>query len=305
MDSPSNFRQPGQKRRQKKPGSKPQLYEDTSMQQPPPPQYGYGPPPGQGNYDPNAFAGMPGSQILNDPMANMAMQYGSSLADQGKDYVNKNLEKYVATSRLKYYFAVDTAYVGKKLGLLLFPFTQSDWSIKYNSDEPVQPRFELNAPDLYIPSMAFVTYVLVAGIVLGTQNRFTPEQLGIQASSAFVWLIIELVVIMISLYIMNVNTNLKYTDVIAYCGYKFVGMIFALIAGLVFLANGYYCVLLWFGITISVFLIRTLRVQLLSQTADDGFSRGSKRSWYLILSISLLQPLMMWWLTSHIMFHRI
>jgi hypothetical protein len=34
-----------------------------------------------------------------------------------------------------------------------------------------------------------------------------------------VWLIIELVVIMLSLYIMNVNTSLKYTDVIAYCGY--------------------------------------------------------------------------------------
>ena len=55
--------------------------------------------------------------------------------------------------------------------------------------------------------------------------RFTPEQLGIQASSALVWLIIELVVIMLSLYIMNVNTSLKYTDVIAYCGYKFVGWV--------------------------------------------------------------------------------
>ena len=303
MDTPSNFRQSGQKRRQKKPGSKPQLYEDTSMQ-PPPQQYGYGSPPPVQGHDQSGFVGIPGSQILNDPMANMAMQYGSSLADQGKDYVNKNLEKYVATSRLKYYFAVDTAYVGKKLGLLLFPFTQSDWSIKYNSDEPVQPRFELNAPDLYIPSMAFVTYVLVAGIVLGTQNRFTPEQLGIQASSALVWLIIELVVIMLSLYIMNVNTSLKYTDVIAYCGYKFVGMIFSLIAGLIFLSNGYYLVLLWFGITISVFLIRTLRVQLLSQTDSDGFSRGSKRSWYLILSISLIQPIMMWWITSHIIFHK-
>lgn len=35
------------------------------------------------------------------------------------------LEKYVATSKLKYYFAVDTAYVGKKLGLLIFPYTHS------------------------------------------------------------------------------------------------------------------------------------------------------------------------------------
>jgi hypothetical protein len=30
---------------------------------------------------------------------------------------------------------------------------------------------------------------------------------------------------MLSLYIMNVNTSLKYTDVIAYCGYKFVGWV--------------------------------------------------------------------------------
>ena len=40
----------GQKRRQKKPGSKPQLFEDTSMQ-PPPQHYGYGsPPPVQGTF---------------------------------------------------------------------------------------------------------------------------------------------------------------------------------------------------------------------------------------------------------------
>lgn len=39
--------------------------------------------------------------------------------------------------------------------------------MKYEQDGPVQPRFEINAPDLYIPTMAYVTYVLVAGFVLG------------------------------------------------------------------------------------------------------------------------------------------
>jgi len=48
-----------------------------------------------------------------------------------------------------------------------------DWSIKYEADsQPVQPRYEINAPDLYIPVMAYVTYVLVAGLVLGTQERY-------------------------------------------------------------------------------------------------------------------------------------
>jgi hypothetical protein len=53
--------------------------------------------------------------------------------------------------------------------------------------------------------------------------RFTPEQLGLQASTALVWIIIELVAVMLSLYIMNLSTELKYMDILAYTGYKFVG----------------------------------------------------------------------------------
>lgn len=46
-----------------------------------------------------------------------------------------------------------------------------DWTCKYSKSEPVAPRYEINAPDLYIPLMAFVTYILLAGSVLGTQMR--------------------------------------------------------------------------------------------------------------------------------------
>ncbi|XP_005097008.1 protein YIF1B-B [Aplysia californica] len=291
-----------------------QYFQDFGMQNPQPymqnpgqPDMFYG---GQG-FDQGAYGGQmagmpqfPGQQLLNDPMANMAMQYGQQLAGQGKDIVNKNVEKYISSSKLKYYFAVDTAYVGKKLGLLLFPFTHSDWSIRYNQEEPIAPRYEINAPDLYIPVMAFVTYVLVAGMVLGIQDRFTPEQLGVQASSALVWLIIELVAMSLSLYIMNLNTELKYLDIVAYCGYKFVGMTFSLLAGAAFGSTAYYCVLLWFCLSLVFFLMRTLKVQVLPHQDDDGFTRGGKRSLYLILSVSLVQPLLMWWLTSYIMVFR-
>lgn len=30
--------------------------------------------------------------------------------------------------------------------------------MKYDQNEPIQPKFEVNAPDLYIPAMAFLTY---------------------------------------------------------------------------------------------------------------------------------------------------
>jgi hypothetical protein len=37
--------------------------------------------------------GYMGQNYLNDPMANMAMQYGQTLAHQGQDYVHKNVRK--------------------------------------------------------------------------------------------------------------------------------------------------------------------------------------------------------------------
>lgn len=55
-------------------------------------------------------------------MANVAVHYGQALVASGRQIVDKELEKYVAVSRLKYYFAVDSAYVGKKLSVILFPF---------------------------------------------------------------------------------------------------------------------------------------------------------------------------------------
>lgn len=58
-------------------------------------------------------------------VANMAVQYGQTLANQGREYVDQKLEKYVSMSQIKYYFAVDTQYVMKKIQLLFFPYTHS------------------------------------------------------------------------------------------------------------------------------------------------------------------------------------
>ena len=74
--------------RQRAPPSN-QLFEDTSQ---PPAQamYGGAPPPQGGYMQPsNNF---PGSNFLSDPMvANAAMQYGQSLAGQGKQILEENV----------------------------------------------------------------------------------------------------------------------------------------------------------------------------------------------------------------------
>ncbi|XP_042271046.1 protein YIF1B isoform X3 [Thunnus maccoyii] len=206
-------------------------------------------------------AGLTGQSLLSDPMSNLAMAYGSSLASQGREMVDKNLDRFIPISKLKYYFAVDTVYVGKKLGLLVFPYMHENWEVSYQQDTPVAPRFDVNAPDLYIPAMGFITYVLVAGLALGTQDRFSPELLGVQASSAFVWLIMEVLAVLLSLYLVTVNTDLTTIDLLAFSGYKYVGMIVGVVAGLLFGRPAYYLSLLWCCAAIFVFMCLQKRPQ--------------------------------------------
>jgi hypothetical protein len=91
--------------------------------------------------------------------------------------------------------------------------------------------------------MAYVTYILAVGIALGKKEkyvfltfaitttlfefsklfRFSPEQLGITASSALGWFLIEVILICVSLQILNVKSLLKTFDIMAFCGYKYFG----------------------------------------------------------------------------------
>ncbi|XP_067015652.1 protein YIF1B isoform X2 [Anabrus simplex] len=290
--------------------SAPPMYDDRGGGAPMAPPYGYVPDNSHGMYT-QANQGFPiPSQLLNEPLvANVAMQYGQALVGSGKQLVDRELEKYVPVSRLKYYFAVDTGYVTKKLGLILFPFTHSDWSVKYEQDEPVQPRYEINAPDLYIPTMAYLTYVLVAGLVLGTQNRFSPEMLGIHASSALAWLVVEVLVELVTLYVTNIQSSLKTLDLVAYGGYKYVGIILAVLLNLVFQKTGYYIGLIYCGISLAFFLVRTLKVQVLPEShsvhqhdpyGGGSISTGNKRRLYFLLFVAGIQPLLMWWLSAHL-----
>ncbi|XP_052439065.1 protein YIF1B isoform X1 [Carassius gibelio] len=245
----------------------------------------------------------PGQALISDPMSNLALAYGSSLASHGREMMDKNLDRFIPISKLKYYFAVDTLYVGKKLGLLVFPYMHDNWEVIYQQDTPVAPRFDINAPDLYIPVMGFITYILVAGLALGTQNRFSPEILGIQASSALVWLIIEVLAVLLSLYLVTVNTDLTTIDLVAFSGYKYVGMIVGVIAGLLFGRMGYHLSLLWCCVSTFVFTIRTLRLKILSEAAAEGrLVRGAKNQlrMYLTMAIAAAQPVFMYWLTFHL-----
>ncbi|CAB1325405.1 unnamed protein product [Coregonus sp. 'balchen'] len=259
------------------PAGDPLLFEDTSSAAPPMNNQGYYTP---GYNMGGAPAGGPGGAGVNnlfaDPMASAAMIYGSSLANHGKDIVNKEISRYVSVNKLKYFFAVDSKYVMKKLLLLMFPYTHQDWEVRYHRDTPLTPRHDVNAPDLYIPSMAFITYILLAGMALGIQNRFSPEVLGLCASTALVWVVIEVLVM----------------------------MIFTVLGGLLFGSDGYFVALAWSSCALMFFIVRSLKMKILSSLSHDSMGAGASAKprlrLYITLATAAFQPIIIYWLTSHL-----
>uniref|UniRef100_A0A2K5ZRL8 Protein YIF1 n=1 Tax=Mandrillus leucophaeus TaxID=9568 RepID=A0A2K5ZRL8_MANLE len=290
----------GSKHRARAAPDPPPLFDDTSG--------GYSSQPG-GYPAPGADVAFSVNHLLGDPMANVAMAYGSSIASHGKDMVAGTswdstrfltLHRFVSVNKLKYFFAVDTAYVAKKLGLLVFPYTHQNWEVQYSRDVPLPPRQDLNAPDLYIPTMAFITYVLLAGMALGIQKRFSPEVLGLCASTALVWVVMEVLALLLGLYLATVRSDLSTFHLLAYSGYKYVGMILSVLTGLLFGSDGYYVALAWTSSALMYFIVRSFRTAALGPDSMGGPVPRQRLQLYLTLGAAAFQPLIIYWLTFHL-----
>lgn len=78
--------------------------------------------------------------------------------------------------------------------------------------------------------MAFVTYILLSTLLYGLAGHFDPEQLGYTASFAFTIVLLEIGIIKIGCYLLSINNDSQLMDLVAYSGYKFVGIIATLAA---------------------------------------------------------------------------
>jgi protein transport protein YIF1 len=87
----------------------------------------------------------------------------------------------------------------------------------------------LNSPDLYIPVMAFVTYILLSTLLAGLRGAFHPEVMGLTATAAFAIVVIEILGLKFGTYILSISNDSQLLDLIAYSGYKFVGVIVTLV----------------------------------------------------------------------------
>ena len=66
------------------------------------------------------------------------------------------------------------------------------------------------------------SYNVVHSSLVSTCCRFSPEELGILASTLLCWLFIEVLVLWVCLYLFSIATDLKWMDVLAFSGCKYV-----------------------------------------------------------------------------------
>jgi hypothetical protein len=119
------------------------------------------------------------------------------------------------------------------------------------------PKQDLNSPDLYIPLMAFMTYVLLYGLRagVGSDSTFTPDLL-IQA----VWRCLILQLLECGLIKFGVNmmsVSISFLDVYAYTGYKYVHLCLALISSLLG-GTIKFLVVIYLAAMMGFFLLKTM-----------------------------------------------
>jgi len=129
--------------------------------------------------------------------------YGEKFLGSSSEFMQSNITQYLSDPQ--YYFQVNSQYVRNKLKVILFPFFhRGHWT---RITEPVGGRLsykppiqDINAPDLYIPLMAFGTYIVIAGYALGVLGRFTPEALTLQFTRGLVGWFLQVILIKGLLY---------------------------------------------------------------------------------------------------------
>ncbi|KAG9047636.1 hypothetical protein FS837_001829 [Tulasnella sp. UAMH 9824] len=204
---------------------------------------------------------------VDNATAQMGVQLGKSAMAAGQDYVEKNFGSYfLPVSMMKHQFNVSNSYVLNKLRIVVFPWRHRPWSRKVRRSEASgqsegyqPPREDINSPDLYIPTMALVTYVLLTALVAGMNNRFHPEVLGVGLSKAFAVLIMDVAFVKLGCYTLNIQSSAQVVDLAAYGGYKFVGAVAVLLASMVLGRKLWWCVFFYFFGAIGFFLLRSLR----------------------------------------------
>ncbi|KAH3663649.1 hypothetical protein OGAPHI_005050 [Ogataea philodendri] len=246
------------------------------------------------------------NSFFQDPAAQMGLQFSQSAFNASHQYMQENFGQLVSNQDVKYYFKVSNSYVLQKLLLILFPYRNKTWTRQTRSSDVSQnvelyatPIEDVNAPDLYIPLMSFVSYVLLWAVFSGLNGTFHPQLLGYATTRTLAFYVVDIALIKISFYVLGVNQkNRKLWDLVSYSGYKFISILCLMMIKNFFSSSfAIYTGFLATICSLGFFLMRSLRyVVLPSGLEANNLSSGAKRirTQFLFVYSFLVQAVMVW-----------
>jgi len=245
-------------------------------------------------YDDLARANDQGREFLQtvgaSPITQLGFNYGKSMWERSR------MSSWLSLEPFKYYFNVNNSFVLQKLKILACPFLHKSWKRQTVRQDELEffcpPRDDVNAPDLYVPLMAFVTYILAVAFIMGANGQFSPELLGNLASRGIAALFFEVIVIRTGFYFFDNVVEVSLLDLLAYSGYSFVLITANVLLGNLFGSLVYYVSWLVASLFMGTFIVRTLRLLIVTDHSKarelrTGFStpelrcataRGGRRS---------------------------
>ncbi|KAI8146073.1 YIF1-domain-containing protein [Fennellomyces sp. T-0311] len=268
--------------------------------------------PQQSAYTPNMGGPGPAGNMysqfgFNEPATQLGMQFAGNAVAQGTAYMERNFNRWVDMPALRHYFNVNNLYVVSKLKLILFPWRHSPWSRSIRRTETGQmegfkpPREDINSPDLYIPVMAMVTYILLCGLAAGQQGSFHPDKLYVAGWSSLAIVFVELMVTRLGCYFMNIPFEASMLDLIAYSGYKYVCVIVTDVVKLLGVSKWISsAVFIYTALSVSFFLLRSMRYVILPDAAagPSTFNPQRKLRMWFLLAIAGVQLVAMFMLVN-------
>lgn len=145
---------------------------------------------------------------------------------------NKNiLSKYIFSQTLKNYYNIDQNFLLKKLKFVMLPFLNQK---KTNIFETSPKKNSITKPELYIPTMALISFVLIVclNLILKGENLNTNEIFE-KVCNCLIMTFLEACICKLCFRIVF-NISVPLLDLVSYCSYKYVGLVFYVCMSLVF-----------------------------------------------------------------------
>ncbi|EMS17377.1 protein YIF1A, putative [Entamoeba histolytica HM-3:IMSS] len=218
------------------------------------------------------------NNIATNPLASAGLSVAQNYLNQGDQLLKSQLGGIFSFDAWRYYFNVNTSFVLKKILMIIMPYPfLGTWERKYVIGEDQSklynvPQEDIYAPDLYIPLMGFISYVLAIGFYYGSKGTFTPETLSMTTTLCLILISLEVMILKFLEY-MLFNYSSDFRIYLSYVSYVFVPVLMCTFVGSLQIPYLTYIALLFFGTSYAFFLYKTLFGSLASIQTEENKKR--------------------------------